>query len=126
MQKTGQAFGSSEASGKIVRNEIFESESGMVVSNFSEWIELEEPNYLAVLADVDKAPPEFTRYQDGRPRVLLTHEEEHPPKEPMTLVELTRRDHVIVRCNARTSEADRKRDIYGRLKRSSLNLTHRD
>ena len=77
MQKAGRAFGYCEASGKVVRDEIFEGESGVVLNDFIEWPELEETKYLTMHADVDdadKEPPEFARNHGRRPGVLLTHE----------------------------------------------------
>jgi hypothetical protein len=65
MQKAGHTFGYCEASSQVVWNDIFERESGVVLSNFIEWSQLEEPSYLTIPADVDKEPPQFNRIRSG-------------------------------------------------------------
>ena len=74
MQKAGHTFGYCEASDKVVADDIFEGESGVVLNDFIEWPELEEPKYLALLADVGKEPPQFTRNLERRPGALLARE----------------------------------------------------
>jgi hypothetical protein len=67
MQEAGRAFGHGEALDQVVVGEIFEGESGVVPSGFSEWREFEELKYLTVRANVGKGTPQYTRKQGRRP-----------------------------------------------------------
>jgi hypothetical protein len=124
MQKARHTLGSCEASGKVVGDKIFEGESGVILSDFSKWLELEEPKYFALLVDVRKEPPQFTRNQGWRPLSSLACENQYQPKEPEPLAEFTHRDQTVPGRNARILEAALEKDIEETPKGLPLYLTH--
>jgi hypothetical protein len=60
MQKQGRAFGHCEASDKVVRDEIFEWQLGVVSNDLSEWLKLKKSQYLALRTNVGNEPKQFT------------------------------------------------------------------
>jgi hypothetical protein len=126
IQKARHAFGCCEASRKVDWDDIFEGESGVVLSDFIEWRELEESEYLTMPADVEKEPPEFARSRGGRPGALVTHKEECPPKELEPLREFTLHDQAFLRRNARILEVYLEKGFEETLREQVLHLTDWD
>jgi hypothetical protein len=75
MHEATRAFRYCQASSKVFRSEIFESEFGITLNNRSEWPESQNLSYFAVNGDVSEYAPKDMHNLHQKARIFaLLHE----------------------------------------------------